>query len=202
MMNLSVRLRDRNAPITSAWTKHFAGLANVEISTGDIFDITADAIVSPANSFGFMDGGIDLVYSQRFGWELQERLQEKIREEHYGDLPVGHAVVVATYDDEIPFLVSAPTMRIPMDVSKTINAYLAFKAALESVRRFNAQKPDTPIRTLLCPGLGTAVGRMKAEDCAKQMAAAYAAVALCHVANPPNLGSAVDEHYRLIPNAR
>ena len=30
----------------------------------------ADAIVSPANSFGFMDGGIDMVYSKRFGWQM------------------------------------------------------------------------------------------------------------------------------------
>lgn len=26
--------------------------------------------VSPANSFGFMDGGIDMVYSLHFGWDL------------------------------------------------------------------------------------------------------------------------------------
>ena len=34
-----------------------------QISCGDIFKgaPAADAIVSPANSFGFMDGGIDMV---------------------------------------------------------------------------------------------------------------------------------------------
>lgn len=26
--------------------------------------------VSPANSFGFMDGGIDMVYSRHFGWQM------------------------------------------------------------------------------------------------------------------------------------
>ena len=40
--------------------------SNVFFTVGDIFArgdqlITADALVSPANSFGFMDGGIDLV---------------------------------------------------------------------------------------------------------------------------------------------
>jgi hypothetical protein len=39
----------------------------------DILTRTADAILSPANSFGFMDGGIDLLYSNFFGWELQDR---------------------------------------------------------------------------------------------------------------------------------
>ena len=26
--------------------------------------------VSPANSFGFMDGGIDMAYSLHFGWQM------------------------------------------------------------------------------------------------------------------------------------
>ena len=26
--------------------------------------------VSPANSFGFMDGGIDAAYSRHFGWQM------------------------------------------------------------------------------------------------------------------------------------
>ena len=47
-------------------------LRNTQISEGDIFEggPEADAIVSPANSFGFMDGGIDMVYSRHFGWQM------------------------------------------------------------------------------------------------------------------------------------
>lgn len=63
-------LRDRNAALVEAWGE-FAAASEVEVSHGDIFDLSADAIVSPANSFGFMDGGIDLVHSQHFGWSLQ-----------------------------------------------------------------------------------------------------------------------------------
>ena len=36
------------------------------------------AVVSPANSFGFMDGGLDYKLSERFGWALQERLQRRL----------------------------------------------------------------------------------------------------------------------------
>ena len=32
----------------------------------------------------------------------------------------------------IHYLVSAPTMRIPMDVSETVNAYLAFRGILRA----------------------------------------------------------------------
>jgi O-acetyl-ADP-ribose deacetylase (regulator of RNase III) len=72
----------------------FRGVASVEVGQGDIFETKADAIVSPANSFGYMDGGIDAVYLERFGAGLQARLQAVLREEHHGELPVGHAVVV------------------------------------------------------------------------------------------------------------
>ena len=68
MRDVKFYLRDRDADVVRAWTKHFADTPQVEASQGDIFDVPADAIVSPANSFGFMDGGIDLAYSYRFGW--------------------------------------------------------------------------------------------------------------------------------------
>jgi hypothetical protein len=72
-------LRDIDHDVVRAWEKYFKGVANVRISHGDIFEKPADAIVSPANSFGYMDGGIDLVYLRRFGWELQTRLQAHLR---------------------------------------------------------------------------------------------------------------------------
>lgn len=36
-------------------------------------------MASPANSFGFMDGGIDFEISERFGWDLQKKLQQTIK---------------------------------------------------------------------------------------------------------------------------
>jgi hypothetical protein len=72
---LAVHLRDINAGIVKAWEQAFADVPKVHVSRGDIFELQADAIVSPANSFGFMDGGIDLLYSKYFGWGLQTDLQ-------------------------------------------------------------------------------------------------------------------------------
>jgi O-acetyl-ADP-ribose deacetylase (regulator of RNase III) len=189
-------LRDRSIDVVEAWRREFSAAPDVEVSHGDIFDVVADAIVSPANSFGFMDGGIDLVYSRRFGWALQERLQELLGREHDGELPVGQAVVIETGDPAIPFLISAPTMRVPLDVSETVNAYLAFRAAIRAVRQHN-QDAESPIESLLCPGLGTAVGRMAPEVCARQMHHAYATSHLGQTVAPINLGQAKDLHYRM-----
>jgi O-acetyl-ADP-ribose deacetylase (regulator of RNase III) len=175
MPMLAVHLRDINAGIVKAWEQAFADVPEVHVSRGDIFEHKADAIVSPANSFGFMDGGIDLLYSKYFGWSLQTDLQALLAEQHYGELPVGQAVVVATGHDSIPFLVSAPTMRIPADISATVNVYLAFRAALIAVLTHNA-RTKTPIQTLLVPGLGTGIGAVAPAAAARQMRLAYDAI--------------------------
>lgn len=164
-------LRDRNPAMTAAWEAEFRGVPNVTIELDDIFapiKWNRVALVSPANSFGFLNGGIDLVYSRRFGPELQNRLQNVLP---HGELPVGQAIClyVADLDKEISYFISAPTMRVPMDVTGTVNAYLAFRAALISAVENN-------IRTLLCPGLCTAIGRMPHEKAARQMREAYAVV--------------------------
>lgn len=119
MSEIIYHLRDIHAPLVAAWTKYFADIPQVRPSVGDIFGVQADAIISPANSFGFMDGGIDLVYSLRFGWQLQKRLQALLRSEYDGELPVGMAVLLGTDDPGLPYLISAPTMRVPTNVSNT-----------------------------------------------------------------------------------
>lgn len=180
---MKIHLRDYNPKMVEAWKAVFKDDPDVEVSCGEIFAEAAgdpEAVVSPANSLGFMDGGIDAVYSEYFGWDLQERLQDLLRKKHDGLLPVGQAVIVPTNHQRIPFLVSAPTMTVPMFVSDTINAYLAMRAALRAVREHNQRAINDgkysytqQITTLLCPGLGTAVGRMDFTVAAKQMHYAY-----------------------------
>lgn len=192
---MKLHIRDRNAGLVEALQREFRGVPNVEVSCGDIFDTTADAIVSPANSFGFMDGGIDFAYSKRFGWDVQERLQDLLRKEHAGELPVGQAVIVETYATDIPWLVSAPTMRVPADVSATVNAYLALRAALLAVRRHDKQPR---IESVLCPGLCTSVGRMPPARAARQMAHAWAVVELGQTYSPRILAQAQESQAWLL----
>ncbi|GHV13212.1 tail protein [Spirochaetia bacterium] len=172
---IKIYLRSINKDIVEAWKNEFAGYKNITVSCGNILDVKADSIISPANSFGFMDGGIDLAYSGYFGWELQKALQEKINNEYYGELPVGMAAILETGNDNIPYLISCPTMRVPEIVENTVNAYLAFRAALIEVINFN-NKNDTKIQSILCPGLGTGTGEIRPVNCAKQMRYAYDAI--------------------------
>ncbi len=197
LQGLQVHLRDINPKLVAAWDQHFRDLPHVTVSQGDIFGATADAIVSPANSFGFMDGGIDLVYSEYFGWQLSFALQELIFNKHDGELPVGQAEILPTGKAALPWLISAPTMRIPSSVVHTPNAYLAFRAALRLVREHN-QTGAPPIRTLLCPGLGTAIGRLPPNVCARQMRHAYDAVVLGQRPKFEHFSDAVGWHSQMI----
>jgi O-acetyl-ADP-ribose deacetylase (regulator of RNase III) len=172
----TLHLRDRSGDLVMAWQQAFSGLAQVQASQGDIFDHPADAVVSPANSFGYMDGGIDLVYAHFFGWEIEAALRNRIQDEHHGELPVGQAIVLPTGHASVPFMVSAPTMRVPGSIGATVHVYLAFRAALIAVARHNETQPQCPIRSLLAPGMGTGIGGMPAARAARQMRAAYDAI--------------------------
>lgn len=174
-----------------------------------------DAIVSPANSFGFMDGGIDMVYIRHFGWQMQHRLQAVLKEDYNGELPVGQAAIIKTlsandsnkkFEDPkfnegklIKYLISAPTMRVPLNVTDTVNAYLAFRAVIIAVKEHNkaVENPEDQITSVLCPGLGTAVGEMPPKRCAFQMRQAFEICALgrqSSLANPSHLSVVWTHH--------
>jgi len=191
-MDIEIHLCALDSAMAQAWASHFGPEPNVRIHEGDILAKKADAILSPANSFGFMDGGIDLAYSHFFDWDLQDRLQETLRREHAGELPVGSAVVVPTHHRDIPFLISAPTMRVPDNIADTVNVYLAFRAALLTV------KASKGIQSLLSPALGTGVGSMPVERAASQMYAAYADVILGETQWRSSARGILQHHARLL----
>lgn len=173
---MKITLCDINYQLVREWGIAFNDISNdkVEVVCQDIFldpEAKFDAIVSPSNSYGYLDGGIDLVFSKHFGWQVQERLQAKIALLPMKELLVGESLVVSTGNKYIPNIISSPTMRIGMNVSDTVNAYLAFKSTLIAAKQHK-------FSSILCPGLGTAVGQMKPEICAKQMRNAYNEVIL------------------------
>jgi O-acetyl-ADP-ribose deacetylase (regulator of RNase III) len=192
-----IRLKALDYGLVEAWRVAFAEVAQVDASQGTILAERGDAIVSPANSFGYMDGGLDLIYSQHFGWDLEKRVRTRLLADYDGELPVGQAIVVPTLREDVPFLICAPTMRVPMNVSTTVNAYLAFRAALIAVREHN-RTSDRRIESILCPGLGTGEGRMPHERCARQMRIAYDAIVDGQVETLGGLAGAVRNHMALV----
>lgn len=201
---LQIVLSALDAPLADAWQAVCGDLQCVQIHRGSILDLNVDAVVSPANSFGFMDGGIDMRYSQHFGWHVQERLQAVIRERHHGELLVGAAEIVHTDHPQIPYLIAAPTMRVPMILRDTVNPYLAARAALLLVKhdRFTtgplAGEPVAAgVQSVAFPGLGTGIGRVEPETCAWQVRSAIEEVVLAKHAFPTHWADAQVRHQRL-----
>ncbi len=153
--------------LVEVWPRFCGEMEFVTVHHGSILELSCDAVVSPANSYGFMDGGIDMLYSQFFGWQVQERLQRLIREKHYGELIVGAAEIVETDNLKIPYLISAPTMRVPMILKNSVNPYLAARAALLLVKyevfkegHLKGESIRDYVESIALPGLGTGVGQV------------------------------------------
>ncbi|ALE01901.1 macro domain-containing protein [Candidatus Pseudothioglobus singularis] len=166
-------LIDSKLELCDKWRQVFSGFPEVEVLTGDYFQQSADAIVSPANSFGIMDGGLDLAIRNELGFQVEKDIQEVILKKYHGEMPIGSAEIINTNHNKWSYLIAAPTMRIPENVAYTLNAYIAFRAILIAINSFNESKPKRPIKSLICSGLGTGIGSMEPVKCAAQMRAAY-----------------------------
>jgi O-acetyl-ADP-ribose deacetylase (regulator of RNase III) len=162
-----------------------ANVLDIDYFVGDIRDVKrrkcgSTFFVSPGNSMGFMDGGIDLVYSRCMFPGIERKLRSIIRRvspyrtaggEAY--LPIGSAIAVVI-DDDLDLqrgnnvIVAAPTMFRPNDVSNTRNAYHAFRAALDCIDVFYRKHSSSGIDhvTIVCPALCCGYGRMSYDESA------------------------------------
>ena len=152
-----------------------AGWSEAEVlAWTDIVEVPLDpgtAFVSPANSLGYMDGGIDMVLSRVMFPGVEARVRAAIasrgRLSELGRpfLQIGEALAVPTQHPGV-LLISAPTMWQPQDVRGTHNAYHAMYAALTEAGRQGA-------KVMVTPGLCTGCGMMEPETAVRQMMAAH-----------------------------
>ncbi|MEM3030381.1 MAG: macro domain-containing protein [Candidatus Micrarchaeia archaeon] len=128
----------------------------IEVLQGDITRVACDAIVNPANSFGWMGGGVALAIRQAGGEEIEREAVAR------APIPVGKAAATTAGKLPAKFVLHAPTMRTP---GKTDVAAVrkAVKAALESAN-------ELQLESIAFPGMGTGVGGVPAEKAAAAMA--------------------------------
>ena len=92
---MEIVLVGREPELTAAWRQVCGDLPGVTVTDGDILSLDCDAVVSPANSFGFLGGGVDLAYARHFGPHLEPRVRAAIAGRWGGELPVGCAETFA-----------------------------------------------------------------------------------------------------------
>ena len=181
------------------WIDEIKGLfsdVNCDFTCGSVETVPQDgcAFVSPANCLGFMDGGIDYVYSRILFPGCERLVKTKIQKLGFKTLlgrpylPIGSAFCVQV--DLHTGLICAPTMFLPHDVSATRNAYLSFLAVLLVFQKVGTY--HTLVVTSHCCGYG----KMSAKESAKQMRMAYDD--FCRKAYPGDTSDCVDTV--LMPN--
>lgn len=166
-----------HGPLAEAWLPVAEGRSGITVHEGSILDTGVDAVVSPANSYGWMRGGIDATYAERFPG-VEERVRSAVLAYHGGELPVGEALVVPTGLDRPFWLISAPTMRVHSELlpPDTVHPYLAARAVFrlwQEGRLDDGRPVRQVVATIGLPGLGTGVGGVSPGICARQVAAAW-----------------------------
>jgi O-acetyl-ADP-ribose deacetylase (regulator of RNase III) len=154
---MRITFRDNNPAVVNSYADYLERTPFI-IQKGDIFHSPAGIIVSPANSFGFMDGGVDDVIAKRLPLAA-----EKVRREvlTHGIVPVGQSRLFSTRDKDFPMLLMLPTMLGPMGIEGTLNVFYAAYELFQAASRAKCE--------IVCPGLGTGCGAMPPAQSAHQI---------------------------------
>lgn len=156
-----------------AFRTRFAGLRGVRVVRTKFQELEPhDAFVTAGNAYGMMTAGIDAAVVAVLGEQIMRRVQHRIMNDYYGEQPVGTAFVLDTRHAAIPFLVHAPTMRVPGNIAGTDKVYNATWAALLAIQAHNTTA-ERKIETAAFPAMGTGFGGVSFDEAARQMAVAY-----------------------------
>jgi len=127
---------------------------SIVVKRGDLTQIPCDAIVNPANSFGYMGGGVAGAIKRVGGVEIENEAIAK------APIPVGTAVETTAENLPCTFVIHAPTMEQPAMRIGVDNVRDATRAALELGVELN-------LKTIAIPGMGTGVGGVSVDDAAE-----------------------------------
>ena len=165
---MEIILLDNKKEMCEAWNKYFNGINDVKIvceflEFASLDDV--DCYVSPANSYGLMDGGYDKALTMLFGVELQRRVQDYIINNLYGEQQVGSSIIV-DIPGENKKLIHTPTMRVPSKIKNPEVVYTSMRSTLICALKNNVKK-------IVIPAFGGATGRLAPDVIAEEMFKAY-----------------------------
>lgn len=132
-----------------------------------------ECIVSPANSFGLMDGGYDLAISEWFGPQLQKNVQQYIIDNFWGEQPVGTSFIIDA-NEKGQKLIHTPSMQTPREIVDPFVVYQCMRTTLMCAYQNN-------VKSILIPLFGGGCGGVHPQTIAKMMKLAYD-----QIHNPPD----------------
>lgn len=167
-MNFNITICNIDEDLKTVFDEHLSKYNNMSYYNGDFRDLpdSFDCIVSPGNSFGLMDGGVDGIIKSYFkAIDICIVVQTKLLEEVGGIHQPGSCILVNTTNDNnsCKYLAHCPTMIIPMKIKDYSVIYWCIWHLLVSVHKHNKINEFNQIKHILCPCLGTGVGKVKYE---------------------------------------
>jgi len=154
---------------------------NIHLYNGDFQDLKFDAIVSPANSYGIMEGGFDMHLNNYLSNELNYKdfikmIQKQLSKKVNLLQQPGSAILLETNNSKCPYLIHSPTMQIPSIIYNKEIVYWCIYNILTLIYNHNEnciKDKETKINTICMPGMGTGCGQLTYKDFVKLLYLAY-----------------------------
>lgn len=167
---LKIYLLDINHKMCEAWKERFYDFPNIEVVCADFGDFIrthndVDCVVSPANAYGFMDGGYDLAITKYFGNELQKTVQKYIMENLHYEQPIGTSIIVNTPIKWIR-LIHTPTMQVPSRI-------IDYRIIYHCMRSTLIMALQNGIKSIVIPAFGACTGEVPFDKVCEMMWRAY-----------------------------
>lgn len=166
-MSLNIYLVDINPDMCSAWNQ-LQLPPNIHIRNQSVTTLNltgTNVYVSPANSFGFMRGGIDGIYAKMFP-RIESNVQKAIKSLGYVDadgdsfLPTCSALLVKISNND--YLITCPSMLFPGSyIGDTDNVFHCYRSVLTLIKKLPIK-----VDNVIIPGIGTGIGGVSFQQCA------------------------------------
>jgi O-acetyl-ADP-ribose deacetylase (regulator of RNase III) len=169
MEAMEIYLLDINKDIVKCWENFFHNEPDVCVVYSDFAEFMrmtrVECVVSPANSFGFMDGGYDAAITKWFGDQLQRRVQQYIIDKLHGEQIVGTSFIIDSGNGN-QYLIHTPSMRTPQRIRDPLVIYNCMRSCLITAS-------ENKIKSIVIPAFGGSTGGVSANIVAELMYKAY-----------------------------
>ena len=131
-----------------------------DVELGDPLAFDIDAVVSPANTKGIMNGGYDAVLRRYFGIGIEYMVHKYLEK---FKIDVGQAIAVKTGHPKVDWLIVSPTVSVSGD-GLSGHTSVSYACAYNSVK----VAIEKNVKYLGMTGLGTGVGGLDRREAARQ----------------------------------
>jgi len=131
-------------------------MIKIKMFVGDITSPEVDAIVNPANSYGYMGGGVAGAIKRIGGEEIELEAVSQT------PILIGFAIVTTAGKLRCRHIIHAPTMEQPASLTNVANIKEAVRAALECAE-------ENRLERIAFPGMGTGIGSVPKDKAAEAM---------------------------------